>query len=383
MLCRLSILIFRRRRSALLFILVLAGFGGLSSDCCRGQSPEVAEFLNALKDLGPKGKNHDRLTKVVPDPASCNAGDVAVLLNQMNRENPLAANWLRMTAQAVSQVHPPQSSTLRQMVLDTKADDLARLAAFDLLQKQVPGEAEGLAPGFRTDACLPLRRISIEHQLAEWEGAENAPTVAMLEALLTDARDIDQVDRILQLLGKAGKEISRNDYLGFVLDWKIIGPFDNTDGKGFAKAFPVEDQLTSPDFSNTWPGKEGDVQWKSITSEDRKGFVDVNQLLAKHNGACVYLATNIKVAQPETVQLGMGTYNAIKTWCNGKQVMEFEVYHTNEMVDQYTATVDLKPGDNWIVIKLCQNEQRESWAQNWRFLFRVTDLTGKKWEPQP
>ena len=47
------------------------------------------------------------------------------------------------------------------------------------------------------------------------------------------------------------------------------------------------------------------------------------------------------------------------------------------MLDQYVAPFELKKGKNTILLKICQNEQEESWAQRWEFQFRITDPTGK------
>jgi hypothetical protein len=57
--------------------------------------------------------------------------------------------------------------------------------------------------------------------------------------------------------------------------------------------------------------------------------------------------------------------------------MANEVYHSGAMIDQYIGNFQLKKGINRILLKICQNEQEESWAQDWQFQFRITDLTGK------
>jgi hypothetical protein len=45
-------------------------------------------------------------------------------------------------------------------------------------------------------------------------------------------------------------------------------------------------------------------------------------------------------------------------------------------VDQYVAHGKLKQGTNQILVKVCQNEQEESWAQRWQFQLRVCDELG-------
>lgn len=354
---------------------------GISSVSGQSTDQPVADYIQALNQLGPEGQNHQAIIESQPELSLCDAQDVITLLKAMKDEHPLAANWMRLTAQAVGQRTPPSPSALRQVITDRTNSDLGRLAAYQLLDDQAPQQASAMAAEFRTDACLPLRRIAIAQELERWQEKESvsADDTEPLLQLLTDTRDIEQIDALIRLLKSAGHPVNRNQWLGMQLAWQVVGPFDNTGGEGFAKAFAVEQELSPPDFQATFRGKNGQVEWQSIESQDDKGFVDINQLLEKHNGACVYLATNIKVEEPGEAQIRMGTYNAVKAWVNGEQKLEFDVYHTNEMVDQYVADVSLKAGDNWVVIKLCQNEQKESWAQNWRFVFRVTDRSGKKY----
>ena len=46
-------------------------------------------------------------------------------------------------------------------------------------------------------------------------------------------------------------------------------------------------------------------------------------------------------------------------------------------MDQYVGAGELQAGRNLILLKLCQNEQTEEWAQDWKFQLRVCDATGK------
>ena len=45
-------------------------------------------------------------------------------------------------------------------------------------------------------------------------------------------------------------------------------------------------------------------------------------------------------------------------------------------IDQYRLSAELKPGKNVILIKCCQNEQKEDWTTEWEFQLRVCDRTG-------
>jgi hypothetical protein len=57
-------------------------------------------------------------------------------------------------------------------------------------------------------------------------------------------------------------------------------------------------------------------------------------------------------------------------------VLAEEVYHTGTDMDQYAGKARLQPGKNVILVKICQNEQTEDWAQLWQFQLRVCDQIG-------
>ena len=53
-------------------------------------------------------------------------------------------------------------------------------------------------------------------------------------------------------------------------------------------------------------------------------------------------------------------------------------YHHGQSMDQHIAVFTLKKGANTILLKVCQNNQKDSWAQAWGFSARLCDATGGK-----
>ena len=45
-------------------------------------------------------------------------------------------------------------------------------------------------------------------------------------------------------------------------------------------------------------------------------------------------------------------------------------------MDVYQVPAKLKAGSNRILLKICQNEQEQTWAQRYQFNLRVCDKTG-------
>ncbi|HBI43232.1 MAG TPA: hypothetical protein DDY78_10305, partial [Planctomycetales bacterium] len=74
---------------------------------------------------------------------------------------------------------------------------------------------------------------------------------------------------------------------------------------------------------------------------------------------------------------------AIKIFLNGKEIFARDEYHHGMAVDQHSAAGVLKAGRNELLLKVCQNEQSEPWAQNWSFQVRLCDAVGAAvpWTP--
>jgi hypothetical protein len=98
--------------------------------------------------------------------------------------------------------------------------------------------------------------------------------------------------------------------------------------------------------------------------------------LGKHKGAITYAFAEFISAEDRPVDLRLGCINANKVWLNGELLTANHVYHSNTSVDQYIAKGKLKKGRNTILLKICQNEQTEVWAQDWKFQLRVCDQIG-------
>jgi hypothetical protein len=187
------------------------------------------------------------------------------------------------------------------------------------------------------------------------------------------ARDEDQVNIATEKLKALGRPPDLSRHYGFIMTWKLIGPFDNSGQKGFANTYPPEENV---DFAATHIGKNGNVKWIEYTTQDEYGNVDLNAAIGKHMGAVVYAAAEFFSEAPRPIELRLGTVNANKIWLNGKLLHSAEVYHALSKLDQYIGRGELQAGRNLILIKICQNERTETWAQVWKFQFRVCDKIG-------
>ncbi len=168
-------------------------------------------------------------------------------------------------------------------------------------------------------------------------------------------------------------DVDLQKHFGFLTTWKLIGPFDNKDMQGFPIAYPPEKQI---DLSAEYDGQLDRVSWQPIATDDDYGVVDIGKQIENYKGSLMYATTTYNSDRDQTVEFRLGTPNAWKLWVNGELVFQREEYHRSTRMDQYKMPVTLKSGANTILLKVCQNEQTQSWAQDYKFQLRVCDSTG-------
>ena len=181
------------------------------------------------------------------------------------------------------------------------------------------------------------------------------------------------MQQIVKKLEGFGDKVDLTRHFGYLIKWKLIGPFDNTDEKGFDVLYPPE---VGVDYQAEYDGKAGKVKWIDYASEDPYGKVDLNKALEKANATTAYAAAEFMADRPEDVEIRVTSTNANKIWLNGELVAQNNVYHAGEKMDQYIGKGKMKAGRNVILVKVLQNHQKESWAQDWNFQLRVCDASG-------
>jgi hypothetical protein len=253
----------------------------------------------------------------------------------------------------------------------------ARVQAFEVLQKLHPEIADPIEAVFLDDPALPLRRLSVARLLQQADdasGSDRGTAELIYEKALIYARDTDQVEAIVSALNNMGRDLTPADAFGFIQNWNIIGPFDNSGREGFETVFPPEKEV---DFDASYQGKNGEVSWDAYVSKDTYGKVDINEAIAALKEVTAYACRDFYSDSEQPAELRLGCKNAWKIWFNGEYVFGRDEYHRAARIDQYVFPVKLRRGPNRILIKLCQNEQTESWTREWEFQFRICDPLGR------
>ena len=295
-----------------------------------------------------------------------------------------SANWLRtagdaIAERAVAERKPLPTDSLEKFIRQTKNNGAARRLAYEWLCRVDANTPERLLPSMLQDPSPELRRDAVAAVIKQAKtqldkGVKDAAIAAYSRAL-TGACDKDQVDLIVKELDKLGEKIDVAAHFGFIRQWLLAAPFDNHDGVGFNAVYPPEKGV---DPKAVYKGKDGkEARWTSCTTTDPYGTVDLNKILGKQQGVVAYAYAVIESPRERPIQIRAGSLDGIKIFLNGKEIFHREEYHHGTDIDQYVANATLKAGRNELLLKVCQNEQKEEWAQVWGFQARLCDAVGK------
>ena len=342
----------------------------------------VEENIRAIKSVGPEGEKHAMAIAAVKELSRASADALPVVLKGFEGASPLAVNWLRSAVDTIADrtlktTGKLPAATLEKFVKDTERSPEARRLAYEWLVKVDATAADRLIPGMLNDASPEFRRDAVQRLIAQataaHDGKDNEAETKLLRQALGGAIDDDQVKAIVKPLRELGETVDLQKHFGFLTEWYLIGPFDNVDLKGFAIAYPPEKELN---LKAKYQGKMGEVEWKPFATEDEYGTLDIAKKTEPFKGAVTYATTTYVADKAREVEIRLGTPNAWKLWVNGVQIFARDEYHRGTFLDQYKVSAKLKPGPNVILLKVCQNEQKEEWAQAWTFQLRVCDKSG-------
>lgn len=151
--------------------------------------------------------------------------------------------------------------------------------------------------------------------------------------------------------------LKASDYPTLEGPWYACGPFDNTDNRGFGTAYPPEQGI---DLQKTYTGKDGrPVGWKPLPDFRVGRIYNLARLVRRSDFSCIYLFHEIEVREPALLPVSLGSDDALTVWLNGKQLLAQNVVR-GAAPDQDEVVLDLKPGKNRLLVKVC-NIQGE-WA---------------------
>lgn len=346
-----------------------------------------------LKLLGNSVKDVQEASAVLYTLSQRKDLSVADVLRAMKGQNQISQNWYLSLAQSLADRNPDKAQQECQAIVEQLSEDSsARYWAFSFLTSRQPELKKPLLESMQSDPSPELRYEAIEQKL---KGLEQSPPATIDQKrseyaeLLKVARLPAQVTKIAEILKEAESPVNLLQHFGFVASWFTIGPFDNVGQAGFNVVYDPEEKylqgsLTADSNFLEKPAVEGksrDVKWSECSTAEDDGSVNLQAAYNKEKGAVVYAFSSFNSPDNLEAQVRIGSPNAVKVWVNGKELISREVYHSGGQIDQYAADVQLNSGLNSILVKVCQNEQTEPWAQDWSFQLRFCDASGLAIQP--
>ncbi len=348
------------------------------------ESVALEHQIASLLAVGKEGKGNEEASQAWKRIASVDAYSIPKILAAIDQSQPISANYIRSAVDAIAGRAKSENSPLPVKDLEAFLRDIAhhpkaRRFAYELLIAVDPAAKDRWVSSFLLDPSPELRRDSVEYWKgladAELKGDAKERAIELYEKAMTGAVDEDQVSTIAKKLEDLGKPVDVPTHFGLIQNWKVIGPFDNTGEKGYDTAYPPEEKI---DFAGKYPGKGKEVSWIDWTTTHQLAKVDLQKGLEmeKAKGTIAYGHAVVTLPEARVAQVRLSTPNGWKLWVNGEYVFGKAEYHSGEFFDQTILDVNLKKGDNTVLIKCCQNEQTEPWTNVWRYQIRLCDASG-------
>ncbi|HJN12586.1 MAG TPA: hypothetical protein QF564_28150 [Pirellulaceae bacterium] len=379
-----------------LFLLVTLAVSMRATAAKAAEPADLAPQLRKLRAVGLQGHGHRDAIQAWKQLSQADVNQLPAILGGMKGAGKLADNWFRAVVETVAQRQIDGGGklpipALEKFLADTTQSPRARRLAYELVAQVDKTAEQRLIAPLIDDPSLELRRNAIELALkaadARLKAGEKEQVTQDYRRVLHASRDLDQIKEAAEKLRELDQQVDLPRHMGFVLRWKLIGPFDNSSGKGFDKVYPPENGV---DLAATYEGKVGQVRWQDYATEGDFGIVDLNEgykrpkkkkdsgyeLTDEHKGTVAYAYAEFDSAESRSADFRIGCINANKLWLNGTLLTANQVYHSGMEVDQYVMQAKLKKGRNTILVKVAQNEQEQSWAQRWQFQLRICDELG-------
>jgi tetratricopeptide (TPR) repeat protein len=205
---------------------------------------------------------------------------------------------------------------------------------------------------------------------------------AELAALLDDVRGDRRRDpavrahaswlraRVHEADGRPAEALELYRATGFVLDWRIVGPFDNANGTGHGTAFAPELEPHAPGQSFVGKLPLEPLAWREHgASAASRAYVSFDELLWPNTRVTGYATTWVHSDTDRRALVEIGTGGPYKLWVGGTLVGENDVVRGAHPL-QDAHVVRLTRGWNRILLKLGVEDGA------WGFYLRLADPRG-------
>jgi len=158
---------------------------------------------------------------------------------------------------------------------------------------------------------------------------------------------------------------------GYLIDWQVVGPFDNSGRKGEDAAYapeqePYRDQQT---FEGVLAGEP--LVWRAVEYDavPRAGYVSLDDLLRPNEDVTGYATCWVHVAKATEAALHLGTAGPFRAFVDGAEVGRGRAYRPAHPL-QETFPVNLQAGWNRVLVKISALDR------SWGFYARLSSPSG-------
>jgi len=137
--------------------------------------------------------------------------------------------------------------------------------------------------------------------------------------------------------------------------WWVIGPFPNAGSGELDRLYPPEQDGFKPEAA--YEGKNGvKVKWEKTDFQDNSAmnlrmFGDNPSDDSMNEDCACYLYREVKIDEPGTLEVHMGSDDGMKVWHNGRVIVFADELRGWE-ADQHILDIRLEPGVNTILAKV-------------------------------
>ncbi|MCC7424528.1 MAG: hypothetical protein IT428_30035 [Planctomycetaceae bacterium] len=344
----------------------------------------VDSDLAVIAKSGPNGAGATAAREAAGRLRQAGVSILPRLLVAMDTPNVVAANWYRsvfdplVQKELAAEKHQLPKEEFVAFVKDGRRQGRARRLVLDVLDRLDPAFRATFIPSRLDDP--EFREEAVATVLAQGDEAKKRDDVESAKRLWSSAfraaRTSDQLTTLAARLKSAGEKANVTEQMGFVVDWRLLGPFDAPGKTGFAKTFPPE---TAVDLNAEYPGKSGEpIRWKPYHIPDPLGQADLIKAIAAEKEAVGYAYAEIRVENETKAQVRCGADDNISVWLNGERAFAREQWLNGTRLDRFVAPVTLKAGVNRVLVKICQGPQHSDpeVPNNWSFQLRFCDAEG-------
>lgn len=222
-----------------------------------------------------------------------------------------------------------------------------------------------IAPGDWSAAAYWPRFVDLAESTGRWTLLDAAAQDILKSTSASSSLRASARLALAEAADRAGKlaEADRQRAgLGYIRQWRAIGPFDNVSLSGFDKPFPPEQGL---DFSRGYAGKDDlALRWYRLSTVSRSGECGLGRSLGDPEPGVFYAATAVSSAADQPALLHFDPSGASKIYVNGELVFRDELYRARRslVADPFRVPVQLQRGWNTLLIKVADHRSNAAFS---------------------